>query len=228
MDGFAGVRVEMFSDKTKENTQVRDCFITLSIETSVGGGSVSILANREELDAWSGASQISKAEEILDRISKLLEKNRINKECITRLVVSVGAGSLTGEKIGLAIAKGFSKAIKCPLFQISVFDSLLKYTDTRNAGQYLTAIPFGRNQIQWQGFNRNEFETRATNPVAQISSSAEFADIIKTFVGQKIIFSKGLEQFIESSIEQNEQYMILHPYNLAYLNGKVIANKCVR
>ncbi len=48
--------------------------ILLAIETASAGGSISLLRNNVEIDKWSGASVISKSEDVLDEISALLKK----------------------------------------------------------------------------------------------------------------------------------------------------------
>jgi tRNA A37 threonylcarbamoyladenosine modification protein TsaB len=87
--------------------------IVLAIETGFAGGSISLLRNNVEIDKWSGSRAISKSEDVLNEISILLKKNKIERFEISSIVISKKAGSLTGLRIGLALARGLSKSLNC-------------------------------------------------------------------------------------------------------------------
>jgi tRNA A37 threonylcarbamoyladenosine modification protein TsaB len=87
--------------------------IVLAIETGFAGGSISLLRNNVEIDKWSGSRAISKSEDVLDEISILLKKNKIERFEISSILISKKVGSLTGLRIGLALARGLSKSLNC-------------------------------------------------------------------------------------------------------------------
>ncbi len=128
----------------------------LSIETAFGGGSLAILSNREVVDEWQGQQAISKAEDVLEQISTLLERHDILKKNITTIIVSSGAGSATGEKIGQAIAKGLGQALNCRVLEVSTHESLLEGIDAAPNGKYLTAIPNGKSGYDYQVFTLHD------------------------------------------------------------------------
>ena len=96
--------------------------IILSIETAAGGGSLTLYRDEAEIDRWAGAKDVSKAEDILEQISDLLKKNKIEKKQIRSINVSSRSGSLTGTKICLAIAKGLSSALAIEVVENSISD----------------------------------------------------------------------------------------------------------
>ena len=105
--------------------------IILSIETTFEGGSLALYKGETEIDSWSGTKQVSKAEDILEQISELLKKNKIEKKHLQLIAVSDGSGSSTGAKIGLAIAKGLGDALAVKVVKLSVSESQLFKAGTK-------------------------------------------------------------------------------------------------
>jgi tRNA threonylcarbamoyl adenosine modification protein YeaZ len=119
--------------------------ITLSIETAIEGGSISIIDGTEEVDFWIGAKDSLKAEEFLVEISKILKKNKIDKKHIKLVTVSNGPGSSTGIKIGLATARGIGTALNCEVVEISLLEAILKSLNINGNSKALVILPVGRN-----------------------------------------------------------------------------------
>ncbi len=127
----------------------------LAIETAVRGGSLSLLKDGQEIGGWVGNREVSKAEDVLEQISRLLEAAVIRGEELDSLVVSRGPGSFTGARIGISTAMGLRAAWNCRLAGVSslaAMTSLKKKSDTR----ILTAVPIGEKQVAWQIFNSIE------------------------------------------------------------------------
>jgi len=206
------------------NNDISDKKFILSIETAVEGGSLSILANQVEVDGWIGAQQISKAEDVLEQISTLLKDNKISKEQINLIAISKGAGSLTGEKIGLALAKGLSKSLKCRLVEVSVFESLLLELTNRSEGNYFTAIPLGKDKIQWQSYSTaNNGKVHFGNTIPQISTIDEFFKILKNSDGKNTILAQGfLKYFNIFDLKFENTRFTISSNSLAKLNGLTI------
>ena len=87
--------------------------LTLSIETAVQGGSISLLQGKTELHNWIGSREVSKSEDVLQEIKNILKRNEIEKEELKKIVVSRGPGSHTGVRIGMAVGIGLRKALNC-------------------------------------------------------------------------------------------------------------------
>jgi len=201
--------------------------IILSIETTVAGGSLSILANNYEPDGWIGSRSVSKAEDILEQIAILLRTNNIKREHIKLIGVSKGSGSLTGEKIGLALARGLAKSLKCRLVEISVFESLLMEIGCKLEGEYLTAIPLGKNQVQWQEFTaKNNFYFKK-NSSPQVSHISELINKIKKFDDTRAVLASGFDKFyVLDEFSDLEPLVNISSNSLAKLNAAAIL-KCV-
>ncbi len=126
--------------------------ITLSIESGIDGGSLSILEGSEEIDFWIGAKNVSRAEELLREISVLLKKNDIKKTEIGLIAVSNSAGSYTGIRIGLATALGLKKAFGCRIVGISVLEAIA--LTQKNGGAVISAVSINGRDVFVQTFEK--------------------------------------------------------------------------
>jgi len=133
--------------------------IILSIELAIEGGSLSLSRGKQEIDFWVGTREVSKAEDVLEQIAILLKKNTISIKQIETIIVSNNFGSLTGAKIGQAIAQGLKKAINCKIVRVPILQALAALTNADFEGEILTALPLGRNNIGWQTFRKNKLQS---------------------------------------------------------------------
>ncbi len=195
---------------------------TLSIESAVAGGSVSLLEKDREIDYWIGSRDVSQAEILLEAISEILGKNRINKTRIKNIINSEGAGSITGAKIGLAITKGLNRALKCECKSIEILRAMLVKKDTCD-GRVITAIPVGNNQICWQSF---EIENNivADAGVSHLSLDSAFLSTLEQprlsgakYILHEKIYNKFSDTIKKSGIDKNK--LLNAGKNLAYFMG---------
>ena len=120
--------------------------LVLVIETAIAGGSLALFENDRVIGNWQGNGEISKSEDVLEQIDYLLKRNRIEKTHLNLIKVSKGQGSLTGLKIGSAIAKGLSDALRVPLVEISVAEAVLTEADF-DKERILIVLPVGKNLL---------------------------------------------------------------------------------
>jgi len=180
--------------------------IVLSIETAVDGGSLSLSVEGNEINSWVGTEKVSKAEDVLEQIADLLEQNKINKKHLSLIAVSNGPGSSTGVKIGLAIAKGLSNALKIKVVEVSAFEALLEEADPELKGEIITVLPIGKNLICRNVFGKLE----TILPIAkdlkqsfQAISVGEFGNQLKASTYDQIIFHQKAFQSCESLVDSN-------------------------
>lgn len=107
--------------KSDEPSKAR---IVLAIEAAIRGGSVSLLEGDGEIASWQGASEVSRAEDLLYNIDGLLEQAKIDRKNIDTIAVSNGPGSYTGLRIGLATAFGLCDALCCSCFGVSALRAI--------------------------------------------------------------------------------------------------------
>ena len=96
--------------------------ITLGIETSGRAGSVALLRAGEVL----GRSDLSQAgrrhaQSLLTELQDLLRRSDLSPREIDTVAVSIGPGSFTGLRVGVACAKAWAYATGCRLVAVDTF-----------------------------------------------------------------------------------------------------------
>ena len=128
--------------------------ITLAIESAIAGGSLSLLSNESELDRWSGDDMVSRAEELLPNIIEMLERQNLDRKMLGRIAVSLGPGSFTGIRIGIATALGLKNSLNISCVGMSALEAMAANLNVR--GTVIAALPVGRDLICSQVFEVSE------------------------------------------------------------------------
>ncbi len=111
---------------------------------------MSLLRDDHELGSWVGTKSVSKAEEILEEIERLLANNQINKNEISQIAVSIDGGSATGLRIGYATALGLKKAVGCSIVDVPILDCIA--AEVKSVGKFLVAVSGNNRNIYSQCF----------------------------------------------------------------------------
>lgn len=210
----------MSSEYRQKMKKLTDREVILSIETAAGSGSLSLLENSREIGGWSGTQEISKAEDILEQISKLLSINKIENKSVKLICLSSGTGSSTGEKIGWAIGKGLAKAFGCRLLGVSVLESLLLEIESEPNGEYITVLPCGKNLICRQKFIKSGKSFLATTAV-EVSETFEFFMLAESFGCKKIVVAvNAADNLRRLFTDAGKKLFIESKCTLANLNGR--------
>lgn len=96
----------------------------LAFDTSGLTGSVSLNDNESILAEWSLSSQETQSRRLLPTVNYILTNTGISLEDIDAFAVTVGPGSFTGIRIGLATVKGLAMATGRPVLGISTLDAI--------------------------------------------------------------------------------------------------------
>ena len=86
----------------------------------------------------------SHGQQIIKQIDDLIGSAGLDKDRIDGLVASVGPGSFTGLRIGLAVVKGMATALNIPVVDVSLFELALQSLSLRT-DQFRLIIPFIRD-----------------------------------------------------------------------------------
>ena len=96
----------------------------LAIETSCLASSVALLHEGVLKAEVTVQARLTHSEQLMPHIADMLTKAAVSKKDVDGVAVSVGPGSFTGLRIGLATAKGLAFAWKVPLVGVETPRSL--------------------------------------------------------------------------------------------------------
>lgn len=97
----------------------------LGIETTSKGAGVAVVERgRLIAEYYLETGKYTHLEKLIPMVDKVLKDLGVNLEDINGIAVSVGPGSFTGIRIGIACAQGISQALKIPIIPVNTLDSL--------------------------------------------------------------------------------------------------------
>ncbi|MFN0277754.1 MAG: tRNA (adenosine(37)-N6)-threonylcarbamoyltransferase complex dimerization subunit type 1 TsaB [Pyrinomonadaceae bacterium] len=167
--------------------------IILALESAIAGGSISLLDDGREIAHWIGTSNVSKAEDLLVNIDKLLASNNIHRNDIGLIAASAGPGSFTGIRIGIATALGLKTGLNIPMSSESALKAMA--FSQPDSEEITVAVPMGRNAVCLQSFQKKEEEI-GTLDEPQTMSEDKFLSLIQEPSGachvlHSILFEKA-------------------------------------
>lgn len=126
---------------------------TLTLDTVSLTPSVSLFYENREVDSWTGMEKAS--DNVLTSVLYLLKKHNLRMRDISKLIVTVGPGSLTGIRIGLATAKGLSFGSKVKCIGVSNLSALAAYAFASSEAETARVFIVGSQQrVVFQDFLR--------------------------------------------------------------------------
>ena len=103
-------------------------------------------------------------------IKQIMAQSSLPTDDLTALAVSVGPGSYTGLRIGVALAKGMAAVNDLPLVPVTTLETIVATQQNRHRDQLLIAtVPAGRKRAIWAEY-QHDGSSWAERRAPQISS----------------------------------------------------------
>lgn len=147
--------------------------IVLAIDTAGTGCYAALYDSFEDTVLGSAGADIGRghAERLMEFVDAALDAADMVLQQVDRIAVTIGPGSFTGIRVGVAAARGLSLALGVPAVGVS---SLAALAADRKAGlPLLVAMDAKRDEVYWQSFAA---DGAVTSPPA-IATLAEARDI---------------------------------------------------
>ena len=156
----------------------------LNIETSTKACSVAIHKNGNLIALKESVTEnFSHSEKLLVFVEELIENSQIKLVNISAIAVSMGPGSYTGLRIGVATAKGLCYGLNIPLISISTLKSMsLGMSLKMKADLFCPMIDARRMEVYSAFFDINNIRKRGIQ--ADILDSNSYKNELK----EKVIF----------------------------------------
>ncbi|RFZ88679.1 tRNA (adenosine(37)-N6)-threonylcarbamoyltransferase complex dimerization subunit type 1 TsaB [Shinella sp. WSJ-2] len=134
--------------------------IVLAIDTAGTGCSAALYDSNRDIVLGAAGEDIGRghAERLMEFVDGALAAAGLDLPAIDRIAVTIGPGSFTGIRVGVAAARGLALALGIPAVGVSTLSALAA---GRN-GPLLVAIDAKRDEVYWQAFAADGSE--ATSP----------------------------------------------------------------
>jgi tRNA threonylcarbamoyladenosine biosynthesis protein TsaB len=124
--------------------------IVLAIDTCLSACSVALLRDGEALALASEPMARGHQERLGTMTHEVMDAAGLAFSAVDRIAVTVGPGSFTGLRVGLAFAKGLALALDRPCVGVGTLEALAASVDP--AGRHIAAIDAGRGHVFLQAF----------------------------------------------------------------------------
>lgn len=183
--------------------------IILNIDTAVETASICLAREAKPVKFAENRNQSDHAAWLHPALQKLVADAGINIRDIDAIAISIGPGSYTGLRVGLAAAKGLCFAMNIPLIAVNTLKMMAYTTKNEAADYFCPLIDARRMEVFMAVYDKNL--TEFIEPKAMIIDSNSFDSILSS---KKVLFSgNGIEKV---------RKLISHP-NALFTNSEATA-----
>lgn len=175
--------------------------LILGIETSTRAAGVALISDEKILAEISQESKLYHSENLLPQIEQVLKIANVEK--VDAIAVSLGPGSFTGLRIGLAAAKALSYAWQVKIIGVPTLQALACHFP-RSSAKILTLIDAQKNSAYVQTFqNAVPIDEVKVKPIAEILKAASES-------GDEIILCGDVLSKIKVDLPANVTFAPMH------------------
>lgn len=159
----------------------------LSIDTSSSICSVAILEDSKIIKEMHNYSEREHSETLMPMIDELFKSTNLSLDDIGLIACSVGPGSFTGIRIGIATVKAFADAKNIPVVGVNSLEALAfcgvleNSTNQKGDGEYVSLIDARNDNVYFAIYKMKKglFSIYKNPEVMQISEAITYVDNLK-------------------------------------------------
>lgn len=158
--------------------------IILNIDTAIDTASVCLTREEKPVQFAMNASQKDHASWLHPAIERVIVEAGLGINSLQAVSVTIGPGSYTGLRVGLASAKGLCFSLGIPLIAVNTLEMMAFATRDQEADLYCPLIDARRMEVFTTVYDKNLIEI--IKPAAVILDSTSFESLL---IAKKILFS---------------------------------------
>jgi len=176
----------------------------LAIETATAWQSVALLQDEEVLGLAEEDAQGSHARSLMGAIDRLLRETNLALKDLQGLAVSIGPGSFTGLRVGLATMLGFRAVLGTPIIPVPTLEAMAwSLRDVK--GLLVPVLKSRHNEVYWAAYEWSPGPVLQTRIVEQVGPPASVARAVQGYETATLFgdgwqaYGPEIRQAIESS-----------------------------
>ncbi len=178
----------------------------LAIETTGKYPSCAIIDGKANIISKTSKGNMNHLKDLMPMVDELLKEAKLKKSDLTGVAVSVGPGSYTGIRIGMATAKAIAQSLDLPCVAVKTLNTFI-YQE-KEPGLICPIINARRGQVYGALFDRGEYNVRTLIAPGPYMLS-DMLDLIKAMAFGKVLFyGDGIDAYqkeIDQKIEEHRR-----------------------
>lgn len=192
----------------------------LAVDTSSKICAVAILEDNKVIDEIKLDNGKTHSENLMPIIKEILDKNDLTLKDMNLIAVSVGPGSFTGIRIGIATIKPMAEVYNLPVASVTSLETLARNIENKEKDFTIISLIDARNNQVYAGFFDTEYNLKEDEIAEDIDEvlkkAGKYSKII--FVGDGAIIHK---EKIEENLK-NRNIIFAKENNQSAINtGKI-------
>lgn len=164
----------------------------LAVNTSSKICAVAILEDNKVIDEIKLDNGKTHSENLMPIIKEILDKNNLTLKDMNLIAVSVGPGSFTGIRIGIATIKPMAEVYNLPVASVTSLETLARNIENKEKDFTIISLIDARNNQVYAGFFDTEYNLKEDEIAEDIDEvlkkAGKYSKII--FVGDGAIIHK--------------------------------------
>ncbi|MCQ2547946.1 MAG: tRNA (adenosine(37)-N6)-threonylcarbamoyltransferase complex dimerization subunit type 1 TsaB [Clostridia bacterium] len=165
----------------------------LAIETTGKYASVALLDAKANVKMKRSEEEMNHLQDLMPLIDKLLKQERVKKEDLTGIAVSVGPGSFTGIRIGIATAKALAQSLDLPCVPVDSLKAFIQ--QEKSEGLICPIINARRGQVYGAIFDRGDYNCRTLLPPGPYMMDEVLQAIEEKAYGKVTFYGDGIDAY---------------------------------
>lgn len=209
--------------------------IVLALDTCLAACSVAIVDGERVLARRVEPMSRGHQERLAPLVAEAMAEAGLKFDQLTRVGVTVGPGSFTGLRVGLAFAKGLGQALSIPVIGIGVLEALAQPHET-SSGLVVAALEAKRGQVFLQAFADGApvmapdglsievavarvFELSGANPIALVGTGA--SHLSEAFPSARVIVVDHVDPVVVAQLAATKPVVPPRPLYLRAPDAKL-------
>ena len=174
----------------------------LAVETSSKTSSVALVSEEKLLGEFTVETKFTHSQSLMPMLDQMLKQAGVSITEIDGFAASMGPGSYTGLRIGMAAVKAFGLALNKPVYGVETLMAMLDQAKEK-MGIVLTLVDARRDRVYLAGVHRDAQGEHVVLPQQVMA----VADLV-TWISKQ---TQGVYLMGEGAVRYQEELMTAHP-----------------